>query len=226
MKLRKYHDNMKWIVPIECDADYGRSWDVDFNVTDKKEPAGYTHVTELENYVPEDFDLPTIKNLLKALTSGDEVKRGRAKAWLEANLHPRAFASTMSLFDTNAKAGWPLTDKKEIKRVLIAVLQLHEYWTIDNVPDGPDNDDKLETLAQYEQRMGVNERDPACDLGYMGAIPLDANVIRPEPQILGDEPAPVPTDDGGQPPLESTPQPSPNTPPFENVLLRASTVGA
>ena len=42
MKLRKYHASMKWPVPIECDAEYGRSWDIDYNVTDKKHPDGYT----------------------------------------------------------------------------------------------------------------------------------------------------------------------------------------
>jgi len=35
MKLRKYHKKMDWNVPIECDAEYGHSWDVDYNVTDK-----------------------------------------------------------------------------------------------------------------------------------------------------------------------------------------------
>jgi hypothetical protein len=144
MKLRKYHDNMKWIVPIECDAEYGRSWDVDYNVTDKKEPAAFTHIKELETYVPDMFDVPTVSGLLRALLSGDETKIGRAKRYLEVNLHPRAFQSTTTLFKTK--------DKSIAKNQLIAVLQLHEYWTIDHTPDG--DDATLETLAQYEARMG------------------------------------------------------------------------
>src|SRR5208337_4431882 len=65
-------------------------------------------------------------------------------------------------------------------------------------------DDKLETLVQYEQRRGINVRDPKCPpFGYMDAIPLDANVVRPEPNILGDDDAsPTPTPDS-QPPAEA-----------------------
>lgn len=181
MKLRKYHDNMKWIVPIECDTEYGRSWDVDYNVTDKKEPAAYTHIPGIETYIPTDIPKENVSKLYQALCGADEAKYNRAKSFLQENLHPRAFQSTTTLFKSR--------DPKVIKRNLIAVLQLDEYWRIDHVPDGPEYDEKLETLAQYEDRMGVNVRDPKCpEFGYMGAIPLTANVIRPELEILGDEP--------------------------------------
>jgi len=177
MKLRKYHESMKWPVPIECDAEYGRSWDVDWNVTDKKRPAGYTHIDGLETYVPDMFNSATVNNLYKFIASGDEAKREKAKGYLEQSLHPRAFAATASLFKAR--------DREEVKEQLVAVLQLHEYWTIDHVPDGDENDKKLETLAQYEERMGINARDPKTpEFGYMGPIPLDANVIRPEPNLL------------------------------------------
>jgi DNA polymerase I-like protein with 3'-5' exonuclease and polymerase domains len=186
MKLRKYHEKMGWVVPIETDAEYGHSWDVDHNVTDKKDPAGYTFIDGIETYIPDEFDAPTRKNLLRALVSGDQTQIARAKAWMQANLHPRAMESSACLFDTNAKNGWPLTEPKKIKRALVALLQLHEFWTIDHIPDG--QDDCLETLAQYEARMDIHARDTKCpEFGFMGAIPLTANVKRPNVPILGDE---------------------------------------
>ena len=192
MKLRKYHDSQKWIVPIECDAEYGHSWDVDWNVTDKKNPAAYTHIETLENYVPADWST-NVEILYKSFTSGNEAKIARAKVFLERELHPRAFAATGKLFKS--------TDADTILQQLIAVIQLDEYWKIDHVPDGPEYDDKLETLVQYEQRRGINVRDPKCPpFGYMDAIPLDANVVRPEPNILGDEPSGAPL------PVEVVPQ--------------------
>ena len=191
MKLRKYHQSMNWPVPIECDAEYGRSWDVDWSIT----KVGYTHIEGLETYVPDVFNSTTIKNLYKALASGDETKRDRAKGYLEQALHPRAFESTKALFKA--------TKREEIKSQLIAVLQLHEYWTVDTTPDGDENDKTMETLAQYEERMGINFRDPKCpEFGYMGPIPLDLpNVIRPEPNLLGDEPM---VGEGGVSETEST----------------------
>jgi DNA polymerase I-like protein with 3'-5' exonuclease and polymerase domains len=174
MKLRKYHESMKWPVPIECDAEYGRSWDVDWSVT----KVGYTYIDGLETYVPDMFNSVTVNNLYKFIASGDEAKREKAKGYLEQSLHPRAFEATKKLFEAK--------DKKAIQRQLIAVLQLHEYWLIDTVPDGDDGDKTLETLAQYEERMGISARDPKCpEFGYMGPIPLDnPNVIRPEPNLL------------------------------------------
>lgn len=181
MKLRKYHENMGWIVPVECDAEYGRSWDIDFNVTDKKEPAAFTHVDGFETYIPDRVPVENVSSLYKALCGCDEVKYNRAKAFLERELHPRAFASTTTLFKSK--------DPKVIKNQLIAVLQLDEYWRIDHVPDGPEGDAQLETLAQYEQRMGISARDTRCpEFGYMGPVPLTGNVIRPTLQILGEEP--------------------------------------
>jgi len=182
MKLRKYHTQMKWIVPAECDAEYGRSWDVDFSVTDKKYPYGYTHIDGISEYIPSDFDVPTIKNLLKAILSGDASRVDKAKEWLHASLHPRAFEATTALFKTQ--------DPKEAKQLLTAVCQLHEYWTIDYTPD--DDGSKLEKLTDYEARMGLGEADRgiAPEFGFLGAIPLNAKVKRPVLELLGDEPPP------------------------------------
>lgn len=181
MKLRKYHEKMKWAVPIECDAEYGRSWDVDFNVTDKKRPAGYTHINGINGYIPNDFDVPTIRNLRKALLSADQRRIQRAKEWLNANLHPRAFEATTALFKTQ--------DPEELRKLLTAVCQLHEYWTIDHT--GEDDGGKLEKLAQYEERMGFTRanRGIAPEFGYLGAVPMCDRVQRPLPEILGDEPS-------------------------------------
>src|SRR5271163_1587798 len=176
MKLRKYHETMKWPVPIECDAEYGRSWDVDWSIT----KVGYTYIDGLERYVPDVFNSVTVNNLYKFIASGDEAKREKAKGYLEQMLHPRAFESTKGLFKAK--------DRKEIQNQLVAVLQLHEYWSIDTVPDGDDGDKTLETLAQYEERTGFGARDPKCpEFGYMGPIPIDnPNVIRPTPFLLDD----------------------------------------
>lgn len=196
MKLRKYHEQMKWPVPIECDAEYGRSWDVDWNVTDKKHPAAYTHIDGLETYVPDVFNTTTVNNLYKFIASGDEAKREKAKSYLQQSLHPRAFEATAHLFKAQ--------DRKEIQNQLIAVLQLHEYWTIDETPDGDEGDKSLETLAQYEERMGINARDPKTPkFGYMGPIPLnDPNVFRPEPNLLDDPNGEVPPTETAQPEVE------------------------
>jgi DNA polymerase I-like protein with 3'-5' exonuclease and polymerase domains len=192
MKLRKYHESMSWPVPIECDAEYGRSWDVDWSIN----KVGYTYIDGLETYVPDIFDSTTVNNLYRFIASGDETKREKARGYLQRSLHPRAFESTGRLFKAQ--------DRKEIQQQLVAVLQLHEYWTIDTVPDGDDNDRTLETLAQYEERMGISARDPRCpEFGYMGAIPLDnPNVIRPEPNLLGDPP--ITTPETSEPQTEET----------------------
>ena len=179
MKLRKYHQKMNWPVPIETDAEYGHSWDIDYNVTDVKHPDAYTRIRGVEEYIPNEFDVSTIRNLLKYLLSGDETKVAKVKDWMGANLHPRAYGAATSLFKEK--------DPKEVKRLLIAVCQLHEYWTIDHTPDEETN---LETLEQYESRMGLTEknRGTAPEFGYLGSIPLDADIIRPDVIYLNELP--------------------------------------
>jgi DNA polymerase I-like protein with 3'-5' exonuclease and polymerase domains len=194
MKLRKYHEQMKWPVPIECDAEYGRSWDVDYNVTDKKHPDAYTKIKGISGYVPDEVPKDAVKKLLEALFSGVEQKRERVKNWLEQSVHPRAFQCVPALMKEK--------EQKEIKRTLLAILQLHEYWTIDHTPDGDEYDKQMETLEQYERRMGFDSktRGNAPEFGYLGAIPLTANVERPVIEPLGDEPTP----DQQAPPSDNT----------------------
>lgn len=187
MKLRKYHEQMKWQVPIECDAEYGHSWDVDWNATDPKKAIAYTRVEGMESYIPSEFDPQSVKALLKSLTSSDTVKIDRVKTWMKENLHPRSIGlNTKGEYDT-FKALDKAKDAKETKRVLIAILQLHEYWTLDHVPDGQDA--QLESLEQYEARMGLTKADRGImpEFGYLQAIPLTANVKRPTLDILGEE---------------------------------------
>jgi len=187
MKLRKYHTQMNWMVPIECDAEYGRSWDVDWNTTDPKKPAAWTHVDGMENYIPDEFDPASVMRLIKAITSFEPARVDKVKNWLKDSIHARAYECVKALDKALEKK-----DTKEVTRVLIAMLQLHEYWTIDHTPDGKEFDASLEKLEAYEARMGLSKADRGIkpEFGYLGAIPLECNVIRPKIEILGEEVVP------------------------------------
>lgn len=182
MKLRKYHASMNWRVPLECDTEYGRSWDVEHHLTgdDGHKPAGWSEIPGMENYVPEEFDIDTVRALLTALKSGDEKRREKVKGWLKENLHSRAFEEA-------SKHIFAAKDGKEMRKYLIIGLQLHEFWKTDEIPE--DQDDKLETLEQFEARCGLTPADRGLMpvFGYIGAIPLDINVKRPELPILGED---------------------------------------
>jgi DNA polymerase I-like protein with 3'-5' exonuclease and polymerase domains len=189
MKLRKLHQIMKWQVPIEADAEYGSSWDVEHHVTgdDDHIPAAWTRVSGMDRYLPGEWDSATIKNLIKAISSQVEARVEKAKAFLKENLHERAFQAAWWCF--NKKKGKKevvlQTDPKEIQRALIAAIQLDEFWRIDNMPD--EDDAKLETLEQYETRMGLGpaDRNPAALIyGPLGSLPLDAPVKRYVPEPL------------------------------------------
>jgi len=78
---------MDWNVPIECDAEYGHSWDVDYNVTDKNFQR-LTPYPGWESYVPSDFDMKTVKNLYQAFISGMMLER-KAKNWITEILHSK-----------------------------------------------------------------------------------------------------------------------------------------
>ncbi len=181
MKLRKYHKNMKWTVPIECDCEYGKSWDVEHHLTgdDGHKPAGWSEVAGMENYIPTEFNAETVKGLLHALKSDDQVRKDNALTWLKANLHVRAYEAFCN------------GDNANPKKSLIVALQLHEYWTTDNIPD--EDEDKMETLEQYEARMGLTPKDRGImpEMGYLGAVP-QTKVTRPTLLILGEE---VPAED-------------------------------
>lgn len=182
MKLRKYHTSMNWKVPIECDAEYGRSWDVEHHLTgdDGHKPAGWTEIPGMDRYVPDEFDADTVKALLKALKSGEETRREKVKKWLKENLHPRAF-------DEASKHIFAATDPKEMLKYLIVGLQLHEYWKVDEIPEDCENE--METLEQFEARCGLTPADRGVMpvFGYMGAVPMNLEVKRPELTHLGQD---------------------------------------
>jgi DNA polymerase I-like protein with 3'-5' exonuclease and polymerase domains len=181
MKLRKLHEKMNWTVPIESDAEYGTTWDVDCHVTGDEDhtPAAWTEIKEVANYIPEGWDVDTLKNLIRSVSTEEESRIEKVRRFLEENLHPRAFIAANHFFTAK--------DNKERKKALIAALQLDEFWRTDNVPD--DEDDKLESFADYELRneLGPENRDPLTpEFGYLGAIPLTATIKRPTLEILGD----------------------------------------
>ena len=193
MKLRKYHEKMNWRVPIECDCEYGLSWDVEHHLTgdDGHRPAAWTKIAGMENYVPSNFDVDTVKNLFKALTSEDTRRVDRAGNWLKENLHPRAWSAADLIFKSRLLgAHESVSGRKEIKSTLLAALQLDEFWRTDEIPDA--DEDKMETLEQYEarQELTVKDRGIAPEFGFLGAIPLTANVKRPVLMILGKEEPP------------------------------------
>jgi hypothetical protein len=80
------------------------------------------------------------------------------------------------------------------RKFLITAIQLDEFWNIDNVPD--DEGGKLDKLEDYEAKhsLGSANHDPYTpSFGYLGAVPLTANVIRPVIPVLGEEePEPLP----------------------------------
>ena len=181
MKLRKLHEKMNWKVPIESDAEYGRSWDVEHHVTgdDDHKPAAWTEIKEVANYIPDEWEVATLKNLLQAIGSDNPARVEKARDFLKESLHPRAFIAASHVFTAK--------DDSSRKKALIAALQLDEYWRIDHTPD--DDDASMEIFEAYERRMelGPENRDPLTpEFGYLGAIPLTATVKRPTVEILGE----------------------------------------
>jgi DNA polymerase I-like protein with 3'-5' exonuclease and polymerase domains len=209
MKLRKLHEWMQWPVPIEADAEYGPSWDVEHYVTgdDDHPPAAWTKIKAIASYIPDYWDSLTIKNLILAIASEDEKKVAKADAYLKEALHSRAYQAAWHCFHKKEgkKEVVPQTDRKEIQRALIAAVQLDEYWRLDGVPD--EGTDTMETLAQYEERMGLGpeNRNPiALMFGPLGSIPLDAEVIRFSSEPL-DSPAYIQHETLQMPPEVSEP---------------------
>lgn len=150
MKLREMHKAMKWPVPIETDCEYGKSWDVKEHLTgdDGHNPAGYTKVPGLEKYIPPVFDPETVKALVVALRSNDLEAKEEVYAYLKATVHPRVHVNIPKLKDM---------DIKDAIQALIAILQLHEYWTIEEQDEFDPNE---ETLVNYQRRMGLAEGEP------------------------------------------------------------------
>lgn len=182
MKLRSLHKNRDWKVPIECDCEYGTSWDVEHHLTgdDSHKPAGWTEILGMETYIPDEFDASSVKLMVKRLLSEDDLSRAKVESWLLDNLHPRVHPIVKHVMAAE--------NKETITKQLIATLQLHEYWTLDHVPD--EEPEKLESLVQYEARMGLTEADRELtpNIGYIGAIPLSARVERPVMMKLYEDP--------------------------------------
>jgi DNA polymerase I-like protein with 3'-5' exonuclease and polymerase domains/DNA polymerase III epsilon subunit-like protein len=182
MRLRKLHARKNWIVPIECDTEYGPSWDVKYHSTGDKStcPSGWTDIAGLEEYVPTEFEAGIVDKLCRALVSMKETTRQRALDWFSSELHPR---SVKMLHHLQGKDG------AKLRKVVIALLQLHEYWTIDATPY--DTDETMETLEQYEARRGLTAEDRGFmpEMGYLGAVPFDKSK-RPALNILPPKPSP------------------------------------
>jgi DNA polymerase I-like protein with 3'-5' exonuclease and polymerase domains len=188
MKLRRLHESRKWPVGIECDTEYGRSWDVSSHLTgdDGHKPAAYTDIPGLENYLPEEFESATFERLLKAILSPKDSARDFAWKWLQTNLHAHAFAAAWHAFYflDDEKQTQRLTAEAVVRKQLTAALQLHEYWMIDEVPD--DQDHTMETFEQYEKRRGLTAADRGFMPlgGFLGTLPLE-DVRRPTVPVLG-----------------------------------------
>lgn len=163
MKLRDIHAKQNWQVPIECDTEYGSSWDVTEHLTGDKdhEPAGWTNISGLEEYIPGGVSEEIIEKLMTILSSSDPAK---AINYLNKNLHSKCITAIDSLIKCDK------TDLVMLKRKLIICFQLDEYWTIDGIPF--DEDDKLERLEDYEKRLGLNpdSKPPISPCGYLGEL--------------------------------------------------------
>ena len=200
MKLRKLHALRKWSVPIECDTEYGPSWDVQHPLTgdDDHIPAGWTQIKGLETYLPEDFTPETVDSLVRALVAGTDKARERVLVWAKDNLHPRAFKAFWHAvwYLDRDKVQQVATDAATIRTQVIAACQLHEFWCLDET--GDDEPLLMETLEQYEARRGLTVADRGFMPlgGFLGSLPV-ASTRRPPAQELGE--APIPTEPQQQP---------------------------
>jgi DNA polymerase I-like protein with 3'-5' exonuclease and polymerase domains len=181
MKLRKLFASKKWPVPIECDAEYGQSWDVVHHLTGDSDhaPAAWQGIKGCEKYIPDldDFSVAKVKEVIVAIWSKEEERVGAAVSYMKEHLHPRSHVAIKPALEAKSI--------NEVSKFVKAALQLHEYWVIDETPEGDEG--SLETLEQYEQRRGLTlaDRGQAPGIGYLGAIPLNAHVVRPTIPILG-----------------------------------------
>jgi hypothetical protein len=109
--------------------------------------------------------------------------------WLRKELHPK-----LSVEDPSDKK-WKYVVQKIMdakdhdsrRNNIVIALQMNEMWKLDEVPDGAA--DTMETFSQYEARMGLGPqtRDPLYpEFGFLDAIPLKYNIIRPTLQRLDD----------------------------------------
>jgi DNA polymerase I-like protein with 3'-5' exonuclease and polymerase domains len=189
MKLRTLHKIRNWPVGIECDTEGGHSWDVNFHLTGDADhvPAGWTDIKGLEEYLPVEFDLDTVAHLVRAIVSGKESARAKVETWAKGALHERAFVAFWHALWTRDKEKKPISQTEEttIRKQVIAALQLHEYWSIDETADNAG--ETLETLAQYEQRRGLTPADRGFmpQGGFLGTMPIEGTRRPPlEPLVI------------------------------------------
>lgn len=200
MKLRYIHEKMNWPVPIECDCEYGRSWDVQHHLTgdDTHAPAGWTKIEGLENYIPAEFDQNIAAKLTKTLTS---PKFEKALTWLAANTHARVQANIQSL-----RAQLPTLAPEKIQSFVVAILQLHEFWTLDSLPDpetGVENPHGQSLAGYRAQMLGTAdpEQEPEPELKAESAPVQEAVVAEQEPEDV-----PTQIVESGPPPFAAEPE--------------------
>lgn len=200
MKLRPLHANRKWDVPIETDCEYGQTWDVQHHLTGDNEhtAAGWTEIPGLENYVPLDFEEEAVDQFVEAWLNPD--RKDKAVAWLRRchnRVHP-----LIDKLDASK-------DKTAIRKDVIAILQLHEFWVID------EKEDDVLSLAEWMDDCDL--QIPSEPLvggleGYLDSIPVLAgqNITPPTPDPTPATPKPEPEP---QPEPEPEPQPEPESGP-------------
>lgn len=151
MKLRKLHENRKWEVPIETDCEYGQSWDVQYHLTgdDGHAPSAWVDVPGMENYIPPEYDESDLNTMISACQKGKIEKVG---AWIKDNLHPRVHGYVEELSKTS-----------DYRRILLVILQLDEFWRIDE----DENGDLEESIEQYAKRRAL----PLCEEPKIGGLP-------------------------------------------------------
>lgn len=215
MKLRSLHKAQNWPVPIEADTEYGRSWDVQYHLTgdDGHKPSGWTDVKGMETYLPPGFELSTVDKLVNSIASGEDAKRDRVVQWFKSFLHPRAMEALDYALWENKKDGVKLTAPEIIRKQLIATLQLHEYWTVDEDEDPP------ETLVEFEARAGLTAADRGFmpEDGWLCSVPQDKVKRKAVPRLGSfsvelDEDTPEINLDVAQPMVEPEPEPAPEEP--------------
>jgi len=183
MKLCDLHEKQNWTVPIECDTEYGRSWDISEHLTGDSdhEPAGWTEISGLENYLP-----GGVTNFDKVLNQVIEDTKNKSEdprslRYLRKVLNPRCEIA----IDTLKKYMKENSSSEVLKKRLIVCYQLDEYWNIDQEPD----DSMLESLEDYERRVGltVDNRIELPPCGRLEAMPLDSGYVEGSIEDVSEE---------------------------------------
>lgn len=216
MKLRPLHEKKGWIVPIETDCEYGQTWDVQHHLTgdDGHKAAAWLDIEGLESYVPPAFDEDIVDRIEASWKAGECE---RVKQWL-GRLHPRVQnyitpGKDQYLGQNSKSPEEPHQEvddllSKSLRRIVTIMLQLHEFWIIDE-------DEKEDMMVQqYAEDMGLEFPDEPLigELdGYLASIPVEDAVFNPPmptpPERPKKEPIPEPTPEShAEPPAESEPE--------------------